>query len=121
MTQTKHTDPLTAEQGEGMQTPAGRTGFIAVFLRELHIIFTTPVYLICMFLLPMFVMVFFTTLMDQGQPNKMPVGIVDLDNTVTTRNLTRKLDAFQNTDVVAYYNSVVEARLAMQRIPLPTY
>ena len=72
MTQTKHTDPLTAEQGEGMQTPAGRTGFIAVFLRELHIIFTTPVYLICMFLLPMFVMVFFTSLMDQGQPNKMP-------------------------------------------------
>ena len=82
MTQTKHTDPLTAEQGEGMQTPAGRTGFIAVFLRELHIIFTTPVYLICMFLLPMFVMVFFTSLMDQGQPNKMPVGIVDLDNPV---------------------------------------
>lgn len=115
MTQTKHTDPLTAEQGEGMQTPAGRTGFIAVFLRELHIIFTTPVYLICMFLLPMFVMVFFTSLMDQGQPNKMPVGIVDLDNTVTTRQLTRKLDAFQNTDVVAYYNSVDEARLAMQR------
>lgn len=115
MTHTKHTDPLTAGQGEGMQTPAGRTGFSAVFLRELHIIFTTPVYLICMFLLPLFVMLFFTSLMDQGQPNKMPVGIVDLDNTATTRKLTRKLDAFQNTDVVAYYNSVDEARLAMQR------
>lgn len=83
--------------------------------RELHIIFTTPIYIICMVVLPLFVMIFFTTLMSQGQPNEMPVGIVDLDNTATTRNLTRKLNAFQNTNVVAHYNNVDEARLAMQQ------
>lgn len=68
-----------------------------------------------MVVLPLFVMIFFTTLMNQGQPNEMPVGIVDLDNTATTRSMTRKLDAFQNTNVVAYYNNVDEARLAMQQ------
>lgn len=83
--------------------------------RECGIIFTTPVYIICMVVLPLFVMIFFTTLMNQGQPNEMPVGIVDLDNTATTRSMTRKLDAFQNTHVVAYYNNVDEARLAMQQ------
>lgn len=82
--------------------------------RETGILLTTPVYIICMVVLPLFVMVFFTTLMQQGQPDSMPVGIVDLDNTSTTRSMTRKLDAFQNTSVVAHYNSVDEARRAMQ-------
>lgn len=82
--------------------------------REIGIIVSTPVYLLCMVVLPLFVMIFFTTLMQQGQPNKMPVGIVDLDNTTTTRSMTRKLDAFQNTNVAAYYNSVDEARQAIQ-------
>ena len=68
-----------------------------------------------MVVLPLFVMIFFTTLMQQGQPGEMPVGIVDLDNTATTRSMTRRLDAFQNTRVAAYYNSVDEARHAMQR------
>lgn len=82
--------------------------------REIGIIVSTPVYLLCMVVLPLFVMIFFTTLMQQGQPNKMPVGIVDLDNTTTTCSMKRKLDAFQNTNVVAYYNSVDEARQAIQ-------
>lgn len=89
-------------------------GLLNTARRECGIIFTTPVYIICMVVLPLFVMIFFTTLMNQGQPNSMPVGIVDLDNTATTRSMTRKLDAFQNTHIVAHYNSVDEARLAMQ-------
>lgn len=83
-------------------------------LRECGIIFTTPVYIVCMVVLPLFVMIFFTSLMNQGQPNEMPVGVVDLDNTATTRSMVRKLNAFQNSRVATYYNSVDEARLAMQ-------
>jgi ABC-2 type transport system permease protein len=45
----------------------------------------------------------------------MPVGIVDLDNTSTTRALERKLDGFQMSKVVAHYPSVAEARQAIQR------
>ena len=45
----------------------------------------------------------------------MPVGVVDLDNTSTTRSLTRRLDAFQMSHVVAHYSSMTEARQAIQR------
>lgn len=76
---------------------------------------TNPVYLFCMVIFPVLVTVFFTSLMGNGQPVDMPVGVVDLDNTSTTRALTRKLDAFQTTRVAKYYNSVAEARNAVQR------
>lgn len=89
-------------------------GLYRTALRECGIIFTTPVYIVCMVVLPLFVMIFFTSLMNQGQPNEMPVGVVDLDNTATTRSMVRKLNAFQNSRVATYYNSVDEARLAMQ-------
>ena len=68
-----------------------------------------------MVVLPLFVTLFFTTLMEDGQPVDMPIGIVDLDNTSTTRKLTRMVDAFQNTKVVAHYPTVDEARNAVQR------
>ena len=72
-------------------------------------------YLLSMLLFPVFVTVFFTSFMHEGQPENMPVGVVDLDNTTTTRKLTRLLDSFQSSEVVAHYPSVEEARQAMQR------
>ena len=68
-----------------------------------------------MVVLPLFVTVFFTSLMNNGQPVDLPIGIVDQDNTSTTRKLTRMIDAFQNTKVVAHYPSVDEARRAIQQ------
>ena len=83
--------------------------------RECGIMKTNPVYLLCMVIFPVLVTIFFTSLMGNGQPVDMPVGVVDLDNTSTTRTLTRRLDAFQTTRVADYYNSVAEARRAVQR------
>ncbi|MBQ8989606.1 MAG: ABC transporter permease [Prevotella sp.] len=67
-----------------------------------------------MVVFPLVAMVFFTSLMDEGLPEDMPVGIVDLDNTTTSRSLIRRLDAFQSSRVVARYPSVAEARRAIQ-------
>lgn len=83
--------------------------------RECGILKKNRVYLLCLVVFPILVTIFFTSLMGSGQPLDMPVGVVDLDNTSTTRALTRKLDAFQNTKVAKYYNSVAEARHAVQR------
>ena len=60
-------------------------------------------------------MVFFTSLMGEGQPAEMPVGVVDLDNSPTSRKIVRSLDAFQNTHVVGHYSDVAAAREAMQK------
>lgn len=83
--------------------------------RECRIMFSNPIFLFCMVLLPIFVVVFFTTLMDSGQPTELPVGIVDQDNTSTTRKLTRMLDSFQTSRVVGHYANMNEAREAVQR------
>lgn len=83
--------------------------------RELKEMGSRPLYLFCMIIAPLFCYVFFTTLMGNGLPTDMPVGMVDLDNTSTTRNIIRNLDSFQQTKIVAYYPSVTEAREAMQR------
>lgn len=64
---------------------------------------------------PLLVTLFFTSLMNDGMPVEMPVGVVDLDNTTTTRKLTRMLDSFQSSKVVAHYPSVEAARKAIQR------
>ena len=83
--------------------------------RECGILMKNPIYLFCMILFPLFIMFFFTSLMAEGLPSELPCGIVDLDNTSTTRELVRKLDAMQTTHVVKYYNNISEARRAVQQ------
>lgn len=84
-------------------------------MRELLILRRNHIYCFCMVVFPILVIAFFTSMMDDGLPTSMPVGIVDLDNTSTTRSLSRRLDAFQMSHVVAHYTSVTEARKAIQR------
>ncbi len=86
-----------------------------VILRELHRLATTPIYWLCMIVGPILCAVFFTSMMEEGLPKDMPIGLVDEDNSVTTRSLARNLDAFQSSAIVANYPSVTEARKAMQR------
>ena len=83
--------------------------------REVLRIAVRPLYLFCMIIAPVFCYLFFTTLMANGLPTDLPAGVVDLDNTSTTRNIIRNLDAFQQTHIVAHYTSVMEARKAIQR------
>ena len=86
-----------------------------ISLRECRILKMNHIYGFCMVVFPILVMFFFTSLLKEGQPIDLPVGIVDLDNTSTTRALVRNLDAFQNSEVVARYPSVSEARQAIQQ------
>lgn len=88
---------------------------LRVARRECRILRLNPMYLSCLVVFPVLVTIFFTSLMSEGQPVDMPVGIVDQDNTSTTRAIVRKLDAFQTSRVAAYYNNPNEARNAMQR------
>ena len=87
----------------------------AIMLRELRILWKNPIYGFCMVVFPILVMVYFTTLMEEGLPEDMPIGLVDQDNTSTTRALVRRLDGFQSSKVVASYPTAAEARHAMQR------
>ena len=91
------------------------TALYNVAKRECHRLVSRPLYLFCMVIAPLFCYVFFTTLMASGLPTDLPVGAVDLDNSNTSRKLLRNLDAFSQTGIVEQYNSVNEARHAMQQ------
>ncbi len=86
-----------------------------IMMRELLILRQNHIYRFCMVLFPVLVIFFFTSIMDDGLPTEMPVGVVDLDNTATSRSLIRRLDGFQMSRVVARFPSVTEARRAIQR------
>lgn len=86
-----------------------------VALREIHRLVAKPLYIFCMLIAPLFCMVFFISLMKEGLPTNLPIAVVDLDNSSTTRSLIRQLNAFEQTEVAMQTMSFTEARQAMQR------
>ena len=84
-------------------------------MRELLILRQNHIYRFCMVFFPILVIFFFTSMMDDGLPTDMPVGVVDMDNTTTSRSLIRRLDALQMSEVVEHFPTVAAARKAIQR------
>lgn len=89
--------------------------FFSVMYAQWKEMFSHSLFLYCMVIFPLFTAWFFTDVMKSGLPTDMPVGVVDLDNSATSRKVIRGLDAFQLSHVVAHYPNVSVARKAMQR------
>ncbi len=85
-----------------------------VMQRECRRLVSRPLYLFCMVIAPLFCCLFFTTLMSSGLPKNLPAGVVDMDQSSTSRNIARNLDAFSQTGVIARYSNVSDARIAVQ-------
>jgi ABC-2 type transport system permease protein len=85
-----------------------------LILRESHIL-CKPIYVLSMIIFPLFCALFFTSLMNSGLPSDIPAGVVDRDNTSMSRELTRKIDSYQECAIVEKYTSVREARHAIQQ------
>ncbi len=88
---------------------------ITIFRRELRMFAHRPLFLFTMIVAPVLCIVFFTTLMSDGLPTKLPAGLVDEDDTHVTHIVTRILGSMEETDLVTRYPSFTEARHAMQR------
>ncbi len=73
------------------------------------------IYFFSFFLAPAFAFVLFSTLMSSSAPTQYPVGVVDQDNSTSSRQLVRLLSAFQMTDVTARYPDISQATDAVQR------
>ena len=89
---------------------------LRVAARECGQIARNPIYLFCMVVFPIVVTFFFTSILDEGQPAKLPVGVVDQDRSEVTRAMVRRLNSFQTTQVKDYYPSVADARKAIQEL-----
>lgn len=83
--------------------------------REIHRLVARPIYFFCMLIAPALCVAFFMSLMKEGLPTNLPIAVVDLDDSSTSRNLIRQLDAFEQTEVFVKTRSFAEARREMQR------
>ena len=98
-----------------MTLSEGLHAILRIAWREMHRLATNPIYFFCMIVAPVGSLFFFTTLMRSGLPTDLPVAVVDLDNTPTSRRLVRQLDAFEQTAVRMQCASFDEARREMQQ------
>ena len=85
-----------------------------IALRELGILWKNRIYGFCMVVFPLVLVLFFTTMLNDGVALDLPVGVVDQDNSATSRGLIRNLDAMQSSRVVYRFANITEARNAMQ-------
>jgi len=92
-----------------------RPGFYLVLARELRRMVSRPIYPLLIFFLPLGFLVFFATLMPQGLPDQLPIGVIDHDQSSLSRKIIRQIDASQQTNVSQRYLHFSEARGDVQR------
>lgn len=83
--------------------------------REIHRLTSKPIYFFCMLIAPALCVVFFLSLMQDGLPTNLPIAVVDMNGSATSRNLIRQLDAFEQTEVVYKTATFDDARREMQK------
>jgi Predicted membrane protein len=89
---------------------------IAIFKREWLRISSSKICIWGIFAAPLLSMILLMWMMDSGLPSRIPIAVVDLDNTTTSRTLVRQLDAFEKTDIKYKSLSFKEARIRMERM-----
>ena len=74
-----------------------------------------PRYVIILTLGIVFTFTFFATMTRNGQPQKLPIAVVDMDGSYLSRRICHEIQATSGVSVQAVYNNHNEARRAMQR------
>ena len=83
--------------------------------RELGRMVSRRVYVVAALVIPILSYVFFTTMLADGLPTKLPVAVIDNDNTSLSRNLIRQMDAMQMTHIAMRLNTFEEAGHEMKK------
>ena len=86
-----------------------------VIRREWHRMTSRRLYLGVCVVLPLLCLFFMATIFGNGQMENIPVGIVDLDNTATSRNISQRISAAPTFRVTEHFTDEANARRALQR------
>lgn len=89
--------------------------FKAVLHREIVRMTSRRLYFGVCIVLPLFCIFFMATIFGSGQMENIPIGIVDLDQTATSRSITRQVEAVPTFKVTKHYVNDVDARTDTQR------
>ncbi len=91
-----------------------RTGFWPTVRREVDRMASRKMYLGMMVIIPVFIVIFFVSLLSPGLPLKVPVAVVDLDHSQISRQMTRSLGATELLDIREDLESYSDAMTAVR-------
>jgi len=77
--------------------------------REINRMTSRSLYILVVLVFPILTIFFFASLLKEGVPTQMPIAIVDLDQTATSRRMARTIDATELSNVVMNLPSETEA------------
>lgn len=89
--------------------------FITVLKRELDRMVSRRIYFATCIILPLFSIFFMATIFGNGQMENLPVGIVDGDNTATSREIIRMTESVPTLRITRHYADETAARADVQR------
>lgn len=92
-----------------------RSPFRSVLLREWQRMTSRRLYFGVCIVLPLFTLFFMATIFGNGQMENIPIGIIDQDNTATSRAITRNISAVPTFKVTKHYVNEAAARKAVQK------
>lgn len=90
-------------------------GWWSVIKREFSLMASRRTYLMVTLVLPIVAIGVMTLIFINGVPRDLPIGMVDLDRSATSRKLTRMIDAVPSAKISAHYSSLSDAREAIER------
>jgi ABC-2 type transport system permease protein len=82
---------------------------LEVAKREINRMTSRGLYFLVVLVFPILSILFFSSLFREGVPTKMPIAIVDLDQTATSRKIARTIDVTPLSKVTEYLQSETEA------------
>lgn len=91
------------------------TPFRSVLRREWQRMTSRRLYFGVCLVLPLFCLFFMATIFGNGQMENIPVGIVDQDNTATSRKIARRMEAVPTFKVTRHFVDEAAARQAVQQ------
>lgn len=98
-----------------MSTCSEKGPFFSVFKREITRMTSRRLYFGVCIVLPLFCVFFMATIFGSGQMENLPIGIVDLDQTATSRNISRTIETVPTFNIIAHYTDDISARTATQQ------
>ena len=98
-----------------MSIHSEKGSFFSVFEREIARMTPRRLYFGVCIVLPLFCVFFMATIFGSGQMENLPIGIVDLDQTATSRNISRTIETVPTFNVIAHYTDDISARTATQQ------
>lgn len=82
---------------------------LEVSKREVNRMSSRWLYILVVLILPILTILFFASLFKEGVPTKMPIAIVDLDQTASSRKIARNIEVTPLSTVKEYLQSETEA------------